>query len=288
MKRPNTPYRAFTLVELLVVIAIIAILIALLLPVVIGAKRQAEQVKCSANLRQIGIGMTAYTQQYGCFPTASFDSPLGSQGGGIAECWPVRLRKLLGGNQKVFYCPAQDPKCEWNSTMGGTVEIAQEVHTQFGYEVGERLLMVGTSAKEGTWFSYGGNNLGGWGGPGFASPRGMGGVVYENLYTPPITRRGTVTRMTAVKSPSEFIIVADTTANGQLDLEILPRDGNPAPGYSASVGNIHRGGANVLFCDGHVQWFTQSDLVWKWLPVAEEAGKQRMWNADNQPARPWP
>src|SRR5882672_4031155 len=127
MSKHTSSKRAFTLVELLVVIDIIAILIAILLPVLSRARQQAQQTVCAANLYQLGQAVTMYTGQYRYFPEANFIA-----GSEIAECWPVRLRKILGGNQKVFYCPAQDPKCQWKPDAAGSIQLAQEIHTNFG------------------------------------------------------------------------------------------------------------------------------------------------------------
>lgn len=70
--------RAFTLIELLVVVAIIALLLAILLPSLAGARAQTKRVKCQANLRSIGHAVQFYLQdQRDTFPDAPFYGCLG-------------------------------------------------------------------------------------------------------------------------------------------------------------------------------------------------------------------
>ncbi len=67
----------FTLIELIVVISIIAIMAMLLLPAVGMVQRQAKQLKCASNLRQLGIALVVYAEDNdgGLPPTYNADDP---------------------------------------------------------------------------------------------------------------------------------------------------------------------------------------------------------------------
>lgn len=67
--------KGFTLIELLVVIAIIAILAAILFPVFARARENARRSSCMSNMKQIGLGLMQYTQDYDeKLPTCNFHS----------------------------------------------------------------------------------------------------------------------------------------------------------------------------------------------------------------------
>jgi len=69
-------HRGFTLIELLVVIAIIAILAAILFPVFAQARETARQSACLSNVKQIGLAIKMYGQDYDdLFPMGTYPGP---------------------------------------------------------------------------------------------------------------------------------------------------------------------------------------------------------------------
>jgi prepilin-type N-terminal cleavage/methylation domain-containing protein len=96
----------FTLIELLVVIAIIAILAAILFPVFAQAREKARSASCLSNLKQIGLAVMMYTQDYDEIYPANYtyrawdtgSNPLGATADGrwIRAAIPSALPRTVG------------------------------------------------------------------------------------------------------------------------------------------------------------------------------------------------
>jgi prepilin-type N-terminal cleavage/methylation domain-containing protein/prepilin-type processing-associated H-X9-DG protein len=93
---------AFTLIELLVVIAIIAILAAILFPVFARAREKARQSACLSNLKQIGLAILMYAEDY--------DETLPYYQRPFGVAWYDDLMPYMK-NRQVTVCPSKN---DWN------------------------------------------------------------------------------------------------------------------------------------------------------------------------------
>ena len=120
-----SPSRGFTLIELLVVIAVIAILAALLLPALAAAKQAGRKAACLSNLRQIGMAIHSYAQEYddlipygpkappftspaSFYPSTGAPTSLLSLQTGAPVGLGLLLQHYLADQPKVLFCPSPD------------------------------------------------------------------------------------------------------------------------------------------------------------------------------------
>ncbi len=101
--------RGFTLIELLVVIAIIAILAAILFPVFARAREKARQTSCLSNLKQAGLALRMYVQDYDERYVMRFYNHMAN---GQYEDYGFNFRELLQPymkNEQIWRCPSRKP-----------------------------------------------------------------------------------------------------------------------------------------------------------------------------------
>jgi prepilin-type processing-associated H-X9-DG protein/prepilin-type N-terminal cleavage/methylation domain-containing protein len=268
--------RAFTLVELLVVIGIISILVALLLPALNRAREHANRIKCAANLRSIGQAMAFYVQEYAHYPGSHLIA-----GGPAYEAavWPPRILPYLR-NKELFHCPSRGPEFAWDDGGPPPFIPAYRQYLEIGYKAGDALIGVYSC------FSYA-YNAAGDGIEEFRDrQKGLGIWPWCDSAWPDAHFGEMHARR--ICRPAEMVAIADSDGDGFMDYYMTPRRQNPRQ----LPGTVHAGGANVLFCDGHVIHYRQQDLTFNYPVSLAELPKVRMWNNDHSampvraPAKP--
>ena len=72
-----------------------------------------------------------------------------------------------------------------------------------------------------------------------------------------------------------MIAIADNTPDSSWDFNLDPQQSDQYPG------KIHNKGCNVLFCDGHVSWYAQKELLLTQVPAVTTPPGLQMWNNDH-------
>lgn len=236
MLTPSTKLnrKAFTLIELLIVISIIALLAAILFPVFSRARESARRSSCASNLKQIGLGIMQYTQDYDETMVRWYyhSDTAGREGATTGTTNAVERYKWMDAifpyvkNEQIFVCPSNKAD---NIAIPGAVATTYSGRQRYI----ARENISPTSGQTTKWGSY-------------VINRG-----YWNISSPTERVRSPLgRRISTVESPATTILAGD--GNGGCVFEIRDET-DTLKFYTADT--TPAADSNILF----MQWGTGSD-----------------------------
>jgi len=230
IRTTRTSQDGFTLIELLVVVAIIAILAALLLPALQKARDSAKGTVCVNNLRQLVLIQTMYASDY--------DDrliPVSQAGGGLGENWPSKMAAMKLLNQSLY---ALDTTSYYANNYSGAKVVPPLLYCPSD-PWGTKMFDAGNGTWHGATYSQF-VDVFGW--PGAGSPLPPAWQFWARLSE-------------VAKQP--WYMERDTGRGG--------REGWRYEEYDSSwvviAARNHRGGRNVAWGDGHVQFLHAGELL---------------------------
>jgi len=229
LKKPHK--NAFTLIELLVVIAIISILAAVLFPVFARARENARRASCMSNLKQIGLGIMQYVQDYDeRYPHAVIHHDPPYPGGENYQTgywfWQQIIYSYTKSNQ-LSYCPSGQSE-------------SRPTH----YNYGVNALITGATTS--------------------ATPLAMAAVRAPASTYLAMDSGTYIIRMPMPGNSTDDVLEPHGSSWYLPGMEEYSGVVSSFEGFAATdyKNGRHFHGLNVIFADGHVKWL-KSSVIWQ-------------------------